>query len=274
MSQRRRRTGRNTRTTGVIRRSRGTTTAETPLVEHGQSRRNSNVGWRIVSGFIVAVLIGLLALMFTVDAFYVNAISVGGNQYLTKEEIFAFTDVASVHLFWLDTQAIRENILRSPSIADARVTLGWPPDMVQIVVEEREPALVWLQEGVALWVDLQGRMMSQREERPDLIHIVAESSGFGEAIDGTEIPLDLVYGALQLQELLPDLDQLRYNPAKGLGYKNTDGWDIWFGTGQDMPNKVAVYETLSENLKARGIQPGELNLSETEAPVYTVLWGR
>ncbi|MGB1288760.1 MAG: cell division protein FtsQ/DivIB [Aggregatilineales bacterium] len=250
------------------------TTQERPAVSHSEQRR-SNVKWRLFSATIVLVLSIFLGIFFTADAFYVRSVAVGGVEYLTKEEVFAFADIANMHVFWVDPAAIRDNLMRSTSIADAEITLSWPPNMVYIVVEEREPALVWEQAGTALWVDISGRMMAQRQNRPELMRVFADiPMEDGPIGTSNELDDDIVFGALQLQEMMPELTLLRYDPTRGLGFKNDNGWDIWFGVGTGMAEKIAIYQGIVENLLARGIQAGEVNIIDPDAPYYTVLFGR
>ncbi len=252
--------------------------AERTEVEHGV--RPGGMSWRLVSAAIVVCLIVVLTLFITFDAFYVHSISVGGLRYMTVEEVFALSGIVvpgqgNQHLFWLDPEEIRQNILRSPSVADVRVYIDWPPNMVQIIIEEREPALVWEQGGVAVWLDLQGRVMRQREDRPDLLRISVSSpmdEGLLEA--NASVNADVVTGALQLQELLPDIPMLRYDATKGLGFQDARGWEAWFGVGTGMAEKLLIYNAIVNNLVGRGIQPGEINVSNPDHPVYNVLWGR
>jgi hypothetical protein len=244
-----------------------------PSVQHGVKGRGA-VGWRVFSGFVVLSLLLILALFFTLDAFYVHSIAVGGLRYTTKEEVFALADIANMHIFWVNPDDVRRSILRSPTVADASVTVSWPPNMVQIIVQEREPALVWEQAGVAVWIDVQGRVMRLREDRPDLVRISVDAVVEGPLGPNVAVPLDVVTGALQLKSLYPNIDVLRYNPYKGLGYSDGRGWEVWFGTGNDMPDKLRVYDALVNNLLTRGIQPGEINVVDMDAPFYTVLWGR
>jgi hypothetical protein len=222
---------------------------------------------------VVLGLSAVLLMFFVSDAFYVHSIGVGGLTYMTKEEVFALTDIANLHLFWVDPEAVRQAVMRSPTVADATVIVGWPPEMVRIIIEEREPALVWVQSGVATWIDLQGRVMRQRQDRTDLLRIT---------VDGVEGPLGpnvrideaIVVGALQLRTILPLDLSLRYDPLKGLGYKDERGWDVWLGSGTDMPEKMLIYRALADSLLARGIQPGEINVANRHAPYYSALWGR
>jgi len=262
---------RGTRSAGILRRNQPT--ARTTEVQHSLPTQGFNQ-WRLVSLAMIAVLVGVLIMFFSVDAFYIRSVSVSELNYLTKEEVFAFTDIANMHVFWVNREQVRDNLLRSPSIADADVLITWPPDMIRITIEEREPQLVWEQGGTAVWVDLQGRVMAQREDQADLVRVIAESGSFGDSFDiEGQLSPDVVNGALQMQDLL-QVNILRYHETKGLGIKNTNGWDVWFGIGTQMPEKVLIYNSILVSLQARGIQPGEVNIVNPDAPFYTVLWGR
>jgi hypothetical protein len=270
---RRERRQRGTAYTGVLRDSRVTLATELPVVNHSAPRERE-FSWRWVSAAIIVVLSLVLVFFYTSNVFYVRSIAVGGLTYLTKEEVFAFADIANMHIFWVNPQRVRENLLRSPSIADARVRITWPPQMVHILLEEREPALVWEQGGAAVWVDVQGRIMAQRVDRPDLL--VIQASEFvpeGLMSDRGRVSPELVLGALQLQTLIPTVSRLRYEPAKGLGFVDPGGWLVWLGSGQHIAEKVAIYRAIASDLTARGIQPGEVNVADPDYPYYTKQWG-
>ena len=242
-------------------------------VQHGV-REGGLPAWRLISGVLVLMLIGALVFFFVADIFYVHTIGVGGLRYLAKEEVFALTDIADMHVFWVDPETVRRSILRSPSIADARVDVGWPPVMVQVVLEERQPALVWQQAGVVTWIDLGGRVMQQREDRPDLLRVEAVNLIEGPLGPNTRLETDIVNGALQLRTLFPGQTALRYHPDKGLGLTDARGWDVWFGIGVDMQGKLLIYEAIVDNLLTRGIQPVEINVVNPDAPFYATAWGR
>jgi cell division septal protein FtsQ len=247
-----------------------------PEVEHAPVqqavRGRFSMPWRLVSGLLVLTLSGVLALFFTSDAFYVHSIAVGGLHYMTSNEIFSLTDITNEHIFWVDPEQVRADILKSPTVADAQVRVGWPPNMVQIIVTEREPALVWEQDGVASWIDLQGRVMTQRQNRPDLLRVQVDSSVTNPV--AATIDPNIVTGAIQLQSLLPAVKVLRYHPDKGLGYNDQRGWEAWMGTGSDMQNKVLIYNAIVANLQSQGIVPNEINVDNPDAPYYSVLSGR
>ncbi|MGJ3237614.1 MAG: cell division protein FtsQ/DivIB [Anaerolineae bacterium] len=267
----RRRNQRSTTYTGVLRG--GRSRDDRPAVSQIEEPKGFN--WRIISGLIVIMLSGVLFLFFYSDVFYVTNIRVGGANYMTVEEVFTYADVANYHIFWVTSEMVANNVTRYQSIANAQVRIGWPPNMVTITIEEREPALIWEQNGVAVWIDVQGNVMDMREERPDLVRIVVDDPLF-EGPLGNADGLDpaIVFGVLQLHTMRPDVLTWRYHPVNGLGWRNDNGWDVWLGTGTSMAEKMQIYERLSADIIARGIQPGELNIVDTDAPYYTVLWGR
>lgn len=242
-------------------------------VSHG-SNRGVSFGWRWVSGALVVVMFGLLGLFFASDSFYVHTVAVGGLETLTKEEVFALTDIANYHLFWIDPETVQASLTESPTISEARVSIGWPPQMVQIVIQEREPVLVWEQAGAATWIDLRGRVMQLREDRANLIRVTHEGPADAPLALNDHIEPDVVNGALQIRELLPEIEQLRYSAENGLGFRDNRGWDAWFGTGTDMPNKLLIYNALVERLQARGIQPNVISVADPDAVYYSTVLGR
>lgn len=226
--------------------------------------------WRAVSGMLTLGLAVVLYLCLTADAFFVNSVAIGGVKYLTREEVFRYSGIAQKHVFWVDPEDVASRLETVPNIADAQVYIGWPPDMVQIVITEREPALIW-EQSVRVWVDVNGIVMRQREDRPDLLRIVVPNST--ETIDvGARIPQTIVDGALQLRNRHPNIDVLLYDSIKGLGFHDGGGWTVWFGTGEEMDVKLTVYYRVVESILAQRIQPGEIMMTDPDRPSYTILW--
>lgn len=260
---------RRTRYAGIWRGAGDRTLDDIPTVEHSQPRRVP-VNWRLFSGAIVLCLGMVLGLFFAADAFYIRSIAVGGLKYLTKEEVFAYADIANYHVFWISPDMVRQNLMRSPSIANAEVTLSWPPNMVHIVIEEREPAMIWEQNGTSRWVDVTGRVMDLRIDRPDLIRISTSVTDEDSPLQDGHISEDIVFGALELQEVMPDLLVLRYDSVKGLGMRSPDGADVWLGEGTGMAEKYAIYQAIQADLASQGFQAWEINIIDPDHPVYNL----
>ena len=273
--RRRAKSDRASRTPGVLRGPiQSQPQVERPSVQHGV-RDGVSVSWRAVSGLIVLSLLAVLFVFFGTDIFYVRSVKVAGADYLDEGEVFRYSDIAESHVFWLNPADVRQNILdSSPIIADARVIVGWPPDMVRIVIEEREPALVWVQSGVAALVDIQGRVLRFPPDEElvswaNLIRVIVDPSVSELPLPNEVIDVEAVNGALQLQNILAGITELRFNPVHGLGYREPGTtWDIWLGTGTDMDQKLIIYEALAANLLSRGITPTIINVSDPSSTYY------
>jgi len=255
---------RMTRTPAIWRPDAAAPPVEAP--DHARLAGRVFISWRAVSALIAAAMIGILTWMFTADAFYIQSIRVTGLNTLTNRDIIQLAGLERLHLFWVDPAEVERALLTSPVIASARVTVEMPPAGVHIFIQEREPALIWEQGGESVWVDVQGRIMAQRQERAGLLRIAADP-----LVEGAPPPvldLDIVTGALQLSQLIPNLTTLRYHPDKGLGYNDPLGWEVWFGAGADMPQKVLVYDAVVADLARRGIVFRELNVADPDQPVY------
>ncbi len=224
------------------------------------------------------LLFGLiLVFVFSSDVFYVRSIQARGASYISREEIFAFADIADYHMFWLDPAQIRRNILRSPSIADVSLELGWPPDLITLAVQERQPAIVWEEAEGERWIDLQGRVMPARAEMPNLLRVSVVDEGYAGARPMAEdFGKDEVLGALRLKDILPAGERLRYHPAHGLGWTSEQGWQVWMGSdgAAIMSEKIQMYEALTEHFNSLAIPVAELNIANPDAPFYRVLWGQ
>jgi len=239
--------------------------ADSPSVQHG-SRYNA-INWRYVSGLMLASLGLALFVMLTADIFTVRGIALSGASYLDTGTVFSYTGVAGKHVLDIDPEVVRQTLLDIPTIAEADIILGWPPDLVRVRIVERQPAVLWSQNDIDAWVDIHGRVLTAPlQERTDLIRIVTRG------IEGVislndRIPQEVIDGARQLAQLVPEERRLRYDPLLGLGFRqNGGGWEAWFGSGLDMEVKILVYRRIVEELTGRGITPAVINVSNPDKP--------
>ncbi len=82
------------------------------------------------------------------------------------------------------------------------------------------------------------------------------------------VPQGVLAGALQLRQLRPGIEQLYYRPYGGLSYEDGRGWRGYFGSGENMNQKIVIYETIVEDLLSRGIRPVHISVSNQEKPYY------
>lgn len=241
------------------------------------------VSTRWFSALMAALLILVLVMFLSNSAFYVSEIFVGGSRYLAPPEIFQRSGLANMHVFWIDPQAVEAQLRLDPTIADAQVTVGWPPIMVEITITEREPALIWEQAGQRVWVDVRGRVMQQRQDVPGLLRVSVEKPakipgrapcplmGVDDVLGpGSCIDPDIIAGALQFKALYPNVTEIVYDPEKGLGFRDGRGWLLWFGDGRDIEVKMSVYNRIQEEFWVKkGVQFVEVNVGNPDLGIIT-----
>ncbi len=108
----------------------------------------------------VALLAGAAAVAAIWPGFYPRAVSVSGNQRISRGEILARAEIAPNRSIWLeDTGAIARRIEAIPYIASASVH-RFPPGWVAIAVSEREPFAIVQSGPVSVVVDRAMRVLA------------------------------------------------------------------------------------------------------------------
>jgi hypothetical protein len=259
--------------------------------------------WISLGLFLLSVY--ALVDIYNEQRFYLNYIPVEGSVAISPDEIAQASGLAGRHAFAADPTEAAKKIGDLPGIISATVTLRWP-NQVFIAVNEEVPVAIWVENGQEFGVTQNGRLIPAVQLKPDLLRIQSENKngsitlvgegtsaevsgqggerGIGNSADSVEkiatvaqkrpptslafIPPDVLDGAMQLRELRPTIDQLYYQPAGGLSYQDERGWRGYFGTGVQMNQKLVVYEAIVADLKARGIQPEYISVSNQEKPYY------
>ncbi len=218
--------------------------------------------WRTLSFGICVLLIGVLTWAMTDSRMYVSGINLGGASLVPQDEIYAQSGLANVHAFWINPQQAAENIKAVPGIQDATVTVQWPAT-INVVVVERVPQVLLVDGTREWWVDKTGARYASRGELPGLLPVVNDSKQ-----EMTSVPVEAVQGALQLRELRPNIERLYFDFERGLSYQDGRGWRGYFGTGTDMAQKLAVYESLVADLQDNGITPKLIDVTKPLSPYY------
>jgi hypothetical protein len=150
------------------------------------------------------------------------------------------------------------------------------PNLVQIDVTERQPVLLWQQGNGYTWIDQDGIAFKPRGDSAGLIPVAAAGTPpAGEALqaDSFTPPAfaapDLVKTALALASSVPPGSTMTFDPAHGLGWTDSRGWQVYFGSSsRDMPLKLRVYQSLVDSLASRGITPAFISVDHADAPYY------
>ena len=268
-------------------RKRAQLATEMPAAIPRDSPRLIFISWRWLSGLLLVGLLVVLYLFMTRDEFYINQIAVGytdSAHFLTPDEVYGLTSLAKTHIFWANADAVKQLLEANPQIASADVRIGWPPNMVQVTVTERQPALIWEQSGQRVWVDIRGRVMALRRDMHELVRVIVDKPSQAVHVGKCEwqgvdrvlgrsdcIDQDTVNGVLQFKALYPNVTEVIYDPVKGLGFHEGGNYTLWFGNGIDIQTKMAVYNAIIAKLQASGIQPVEINVANPDAPYYNAV---
>jgi len=218
-------------------------------------------------GLLILVGVGLY-LLGAEQTFFVADVTVEGTVTLSPEAVIENSGVTGRHIFWVNPQTVARQLLEMPNLLGATVEVGWP-SQVNIAVTERAPVMAWDQRGQRFWVDEQGQLMQARQEKADLLVILSQESE--ELTPGARIPSQVLAGAQQLRSLRPNIVSLYYDRENGLSYQDGRNWRAYFGLGQDMNQKLVIYEALVDDLMARDLQPEYISVINKEKPYYRVV---
>jgi hypothetical protein len=235
---------------------------------------------RWVSLLILTMCVYTLVLIGTDEHFYLTLIPVEGVASFPAQDIVQASGLAGVHIFAADPSQAASQIAELPGVTNASVALRWP-NHVEIEIQEDTPVAVWQEGEEAYWITDRGRLIPWRAGAPGLLTIEYElpsaeiASRPDEAVVTTSpqpnlafVPQDVLSGALMLRSLRPNIAKLFYRPSGGLSFQDGRGFRVYFGTGTDMHQKLAVYEAILEELESRSLAPTYISVSNQEKPFY------
>jgi hypothetical protein len=242
----------------------------------GISISRPNLGRRLPSFLVVALIATAIYLAFNTPQLQVAQAQVIGNQVLTREEINSALDIAGKPAFLLIPSDLEKRLrLQFPELAAARVDIALP-NTVSVQVVERMPVVRWEQGDGYTWVSEDGIAFRPHGDLPGLITVTALSAPPIEGIVSSD-PLtpapflspEMVKSIKGLAARVPPGVTILYDESFGFGWKDPRGWNVYFGTSaRDVELKMRVYESLVASLTQRGIQPALINVTYPTAPYY------
>jgi hypothetical protein len=239
------------------------------------------LGWRILSFVLAALLGAALYFAFERPELRVTEAQLVGNQLLDQTEINSVLNIGGQPIFLLTPSDIETRLrLNYPELASAQVTLSLP-NLVSVKVTERMPLVRWEQGGGYTWIAEDGVAFRPRGEMVGLISVVALSDppveGDGLSVLSQNDPLtpapfisvEMVQALKGLAGHVPPGVPILYDREYGFGWNDPRGWRVHFGTSaSDVQLKVHVYESMVDSLSQRGIRPALINVMYPTAPYY------
>jgi cell division septal protein FtsQ len=220
--------------------------------------------WRMVSVSMVLLFAAMLGRLLVDQRMYVRELNLGGAALVPAEEIYKQSGLARQHIFWVNPAEVQQRLKGVSGIASAEVSVQWP-NVVTVLVTEKVPVIKLVEGDKEWWVNTAGERFAVRGDVPGLLPIEVDDV---QSLGGNAVPFVAIQGALQLRELRPNIEGLHYDSQHGLSYQDGRNWRGYFGVGTDMAQKLAIYESLVDNLLARGIHPTLLSVEDARAPYY------
>jgi cell division protein FtsQ len=263
-------------------------------------KRRFKPGWRLLSFALVGMFSYILLTAWRSPDYRVSSIQISGLQRLSEEEVLAHLDLIGVHVLEIQPEEIKAELAASfPELRDITVTVSLPAQ-ISISVIERQPMFTWKMADSVIWVDTEGYLIPARGSAPDMLTIDADAqplyqldkdlreSGTSKIIQdksinkpglsnliffaqSKHIESNLLVGVLQLNAWMPNESTLLYQKQRGLGWKDTRGWDVFVGQKLESINdKMVMYETIVRNLEKQEINPTIVSVEFLNAPYYRV----
>lgn len=254
------------------------------------------VGWRLLS-LALTIFFGVLLYQFWNSPGYkVQAAEVDGLQRLNSTEVNAVLGVDGAPIFAVNVAAAQARLEDAfPEFSDIHIAVALP-NKVSVSLSERQPVLVWQQNGRTLLVDLSGVAFPLRGESApaDLPMVEAQDTVQAalpmvlspeaytsleaaqaaqeaqQAVASSLLSDKMVAAVLALSKDAPANTPLVYDNQRGLGWQDERGWKVYFGDAQDIEMKLNVYNAMVAQLSAEDIQPSLISVEFVHAPYFRV----
>ncbi len=236
------------------------------------------IEWRAVSAALTVFLSLALYLLFTLPKFTLTNPTINGNRFISTETLNDTLAVSGKNIFTLVPHELeRELLLTHPGLANAKVSVTLP-NTLTVTVEERQPALIWQQDGKAAWIDAEGIAFRATTQVDGLIVVTAlgpppapviEKSRATELTPPPYIAPEIVTALQSLVTHVPAGTPIIYDPETGLGWTDPRGWTVQLGDiTEEIGLKLRIYETMVAWFEENRIYPAIVNLEYPHAPYY------
>jgi len=193
-----------------------------------------------------------LAMLLQLPVWQVSRTStqVGGNRRLTSDKVLLAAGVEGRSIFLLRQDDIEAAVRELPGIADARVHLRLPNQVV-IDVWEYAPLVAWRTITTTVWLTAEGTVVPQTGEAPPLT-LNDRSASFPET--GNPMTEMLLRNLRTLSETLPEVREVDYTREHGLTFRTREGWEVWLGEGGSLREKLQLLAAAREEISRLGRQ--------------------
>jgi hypothetical protein len=230
----------------------------------------------LISGVMVLALGMLLYHLWSSPIYQVEAAEIVGLQRLTSVDVNSVMDIAGELIFTVNGETLQEQLQAAfPEFSSVSVGVGLPRN-VSVTVEERLPILTWRQEGRTVLVDANGIAFPLRNQTQSEQGLVIEAFDAPPTfeLDQEEtdlehfLPVEMVSAILSMSGHAPENALLVYNSDHGLGWRDSQGWEVYFGDIKDIDIKLRIYEAMVDKFAVEGLKPVLISVEHMGSPYY------
>jgi cell division septal protein FtsQ len=234
------------------------------------------VGWRLGSGVLTLTMMFTLYTLLNSSSLHVGLVEVSGIERITSQDVNAVLSVFGASIFSLEPDVLQQELKAAfPEMTDVSVQVGFPA-WVTVEASERQPQLVWEQGEILLWVDSNGVAFRPRGEAQGLVRVQATQAppllGDETRLQDQIITPEMVQAILTLSHQAPTETDLLYDSEHGLGWRDPQGWQVFFGPNPDnMEVRLTIYQAMVGMFQERNIKPVMISLEYLHAPYYRMV---
>ena len=205
--------------------------------------------WGLSHYFAILLMtasIVLLGFLFTDSGFTLSAPEITNNGYTDAGKIQQQAGMTGANIFTVDPKHVSMRLATVlPQVKEAHVRLGLP-NQAAIQVIEREPVLIYGRGNQSQWVDAEGRIFPAAAG-PSSLPLLIDEDGSASP-DGIHLDPAIWQAIQQITISIPGMNEFHYRDVYGLFFISPEGWRVYLGDGKNMSNKLAMWQTLREQI--------------------------
>lgn len=240
----------------------------TRMLSVSQGRAGRRTRWlRVAILAVFGLLVAGTVWVLLGDRFYVYDAEVQDTVRLSPDEVFWASDLPGLHVLWVNTDKIEEQLLASlPSLESADVSCRLPATCT-ISVVERQSMTMWDDDGQLWWVDPDGAVFAASRPLSDGWTVKGPLPRDEEErlAEPARVALNELWASgIEVEQVI------YYVPERGLVITDERGWRVVVGQGPGVPERIKALEAVAAHLEAQGLTPKFVDVRFPDAPYYSL----
>jgi cell division septal protein FtsQ len=195
---------------------------------------------------LIAVSLAGMAFLFTDSSFQAATPTISGTHYLDADLILQQAHLDGKNIYTIDPTIVANRINTfMPQVKKVGIRLGLP-NKVAITITEREPVMVYGRGNKTQWADQEGHLFDATTDIATLPVLVDEDGSASP--DGKHLNPAIWQAMHEIVTTIPEINQFHYRDVYGLFFISPEGWRVYLGDGENMQEKLAMWQTIRQQL--------------------------